>query len=249
MNGLPMTGGSEQPRSYYERFHSDPQAYAAHYRDSVYYPLFRRVAELIEARRLNRILEVGCGSGTLAHLLMDRSAVDYRGFDFSAVAVKRAGARTGRPEVFSVGDARDPTLYGGDYDGIICTEVLEHIENDREVVELWPVGSYCICSVPNFMNKEHVRCFRSAAEVRERYGDLLTIERIIRVPRPLIVNNDFRGYFRRLRWSRGNLRKFLGYLGFRRFDNVAGWFLFVGRRADAAAPPVSSPIEDRSARQ
>jgi 2-polyprenyl-3-methyl-5-hydroxy-6-metoxy-1,4-benzoquinol methylase len=79
-------------------------------------------------------MEVGCGSGFLAEMVMQNSKVAYRGFDFSEIAIQNAGSRTGHPEVFFVGDARDAGCYGFDYDTIICTEVLEHIIADLDVI-------------------------------------------------------------------------------------------------------------------
>ena len=66
--------------------------------------------------------------------------------------------------------------------------------------------------------------------MRRRYEDLIDIERIIRVPRPLFRGRTVREYLRRLRWSRDDPKRFLALLGFRTFDNLAGWFVFSGKR-------------------
>ena len=152
--------GTEQSREYYENFHRDSSRYGVHYSKSTYFPMFALVIEEIKRRNLANILEVGCGSGTLAQFIMDRTLVRYRGFDFSASAVERAGKRVGRSDLFYVGDARDAKSYASEYEGIVCTEVLEHIEADLDVIRNWRSGAVCICSVPNFMDESHVRVFK-----------------------------------------------------------------------------------------
>ena len=97
------------------------------YRHSCYYPLFKRILSGIVKQRAHKVLEVGCGTGAFAHMLLAKSTLEYRGFDFSKVAVEKAGARTGKPELFYVADATVAESYIGSYDTIVCTEVLEHV--------------------------------------------------------------------------------------------------------------------------
>src|SRR3954471_578666 len=77
--------------------------YDVPYQHSGYYPLFKRVRRTLKRQTVRSVLEVGCGTGGLAHLLKDREPdIAYRGFDFSPVAVQRASARLGQPEFFFV---------------------------------------------------------------------------------------------------------------------------------------------------
>lgn len=204
--------------------------YELPYRHSGYFPLFKRVAGLLAASGAKSVLEVGCGTGGLAHMLAETSRVQYRGFDFSPVAVERAQARlAGKANIF-VGDARAPAVYADSTDAIICTEVLEHIEDDRGVVENWPKGVYCICSVPNFDADNHVRFFETVAQVRERYGDLLDIEGIDRIKKPVLDNISPAYFWRAVRWYRFRPARLAALFGFRSFDSIGGWFVFHGRR-------------------
>jgi 2-polyprenyl-3-methyl-5-hydroxy-6-metoxy-1,4-benzoquinol methylase len=141
---------------------------------------------IVGARRASRVLEVGCGSGSFAHLLLDRSKLDYQGFDFSEVAIRKVRARTGRPDRFSVAKAGDETSLRHEHDTIVCLEVLEHIENELEVVRSWKPGVLCVCSVPNFDQPDHVRFFRSEDEIARRYGDLIDLASIRCMPRALV---------------------------------------------------------------
>jgi hypothetical protein len=70
-----------------------------------------------------------------------------------------------------VGDARTDDIYRAfEYDVLLCTEVLEHIEDDLAVVSRFIAGKRCICSVPSFAFPSHVRFFANADEVAARYG-------------------------------------------------------------------------------
>lgn len=224
--------GNEQGREYYDRFHADHSYYGQHYSRSTYFPLFLEVVQEIKRRKLKRVLEVGCGSGTLAQFILDKAPVEYRGFDFSAIAVQRAEKRLGNPHLFYVGDARLPQSYVSDfnYDGIVCTEVLEHIEADREAISNWPASKICICSVPNFMTNAHVRLFKTEHDVITRYGDLIDIDVIRRVAKPNLRGRPVAEYLRQLRWNRNDPKRLLGLLGVNTFESIAGWFVFSGRR-------------------
>jgi SAM-dependent methyltransferase len=116
------------------------------------------------------VLEVGCGAGQLARFLFDQNIGKYTGFDFSQTAVDLARGRVPQGDFF-VASALDTDLYRkDDVDVIVCTEVLEHIQQDLSVVAKFPAGKTCICTVPNFPFKSHVRHFVDAGEVRDRYG-------------------------------------------------------------------------------
>jgi SAM-dependent methyltransferase len=201
-----------------------------HYSRSIQSRLYRRACQ--ESKRLpgQRILEVGCGTGAFAHCLNETLCREYRGFDFSEVAVRVARARTERDDCFFVGDARRAESYEQPYDTIVCLEVLEHIERDLDVIAKWRPGTECICSVPNFDYPTHVRWFRHESDIVGRYGPLISIRKIERIPCPLIRGRGWRAYWRQLRWSRDDPRRLMGLLGCRRFDHFAGWFLFCGTR-------------------
>jgi len=195
--------------------------------------LFQRINDNIQSHGSRAILEVGCGSGFLAKMILERhNNITYRGFDFSPEAIRNTGARTGRPELFSVGDALDPHSYDCEYDTIVCTEMLEHVDADVDVVRLWRDGAWCICSVPNFDWPGHVRFFNTPDEIAARYGGVIDVEAISRIARPIIPDGRISSYLRNLRWSRNNLSEFLGFLGIQTFARLGGWFLFYGNKRE-----------------
>jgi 2-polyprenyl-3-methyl-5-hydroxy-6-metoxy-1,4-benzoquinol methylase len=212
---------------------------------SFFYRLYRRVVAEVEKRGIDAVLEVGCGAGSLAELLLTRTKVQYRGFDFSPVGVRRAAQRIGRRDLFFVSDAKEPSSYQWPHTGIVCTEVLEHIAADLDVVSLWRPGTQCICSVPNFAYPTHVRHFRHEDEILARYGKLFDIDMIVRVPKPVFTGNTLREYLRKVRWAREQPKKMFGLLGINTFDWYSGWFLFAGTRTHdmARAQATSSKRE------
>jgi SAM-dependent methyltransferase len=227
----------ETPAAQYNRWYvgsansSGPyDDYDRPYLDSHYYPLYKRVLDEVLRLGGHRVLDVGCGSGSFAQLLMDRSNLDYLGFDFSEVAIRKARERTGQPDRFFVAKVGDAAPLRREHDTIVCLEVLEHIENDLEVVQNWKPGVLCVCSVPNFDQPDHVRFFRDEGEVARRYGHLIDFATIRRVARALVRGRGWREYLRQLRWSRNNPRRLLAMLGYKTFENLAGWILFSGRR-------------------
>jgi SAM-dependent methyltransferase len=154
---------------WYDRAYTDIPIYHGHYTRSGYYFLWAVIVDRVRRDKLGRVLEIGCGPGQLAAFLLDQGVESYVGLDFSPTAIRLAqqAASGGR---FVVGDARTSPLYDQcEYDAIICTEVLEHIEDDLLVVSRFRPGRRCLCTVPNFPYESHVRHFRDEAEVAARY--------------------------------------------------------------------------------
>lgn len=225
------------PATYDEMFQS-AAVFGLPYRRSPYYPLFREVRRALARVAPRSVLEVGCGTGPLAHLLFDSMNIDYRGFDFSPVAVERARRRTGRDTPFFVGDATQAVTYAGiDYEAVVCTEVLEHIEDDLGAVSHWVPGAYCVCSVPNYDSDTHVRWFRSAHDVRERYGSLIEIESIVRRRKPFLDDLSFAEWLKAVRWNRYRPGRLLQLMGISSFDRHGGWFVLSGRRRAPEGAP------------
>lgn len=108
--------------------------------------------------------------------------------------------------------------------------MLEHIAFDLEVVEQWPAGTYCVCSVPNFDAENHVRHFRSEDQVRQRYGHLLAIDSVQRIKKPFLSDISWRSVGRALRWNRYRPARMMAILGLTPFDELGGWYLFTGKR-------------------
>lgn len=215
-------------QGYYDRLYHEGDRTFEKPLTSAYQPLFRKVVDFARKEQLRSVLEVGCGSGVLAEMLIT-AGIEYCGFDFSPVAIEKARSRNSKGQ-FSVADATDPGSYPPDYDGIVCCEVLEHIEDDLKVIERWRNGCPCICSLPNFDYESHVRFFRSEEEIERRYGDLLDIRQIVRITSSPSANLTWSEYFRRIRWARNQPTRVLGIFGINRFSWYGGWFVFLASR-------------------
>ena len=203
------------------------------YQHSGYFPLFKAVADALADRPTASILEVGCGTGGFAQLWTDRHAgARIRGFDFSPVAVQRAQRRTAAARFF-VGDARDPANYDEPHDALVCTEVLEHIEEDLAVVQQWRPGTFCVCSVPNFPAENHVRHFVDEAQVLQRYGAFFDAVHIRRVKKPYLYDISPANRWRQIRWNRYRPRTLAKILGWSSFEEAGGWFVLAGTKRAA----------------
>lgn len=222
----------QHPSTYDEMFKTGGYegVYDLPYRHSQYYGLLKKVLHELEQANVRSVLEVGCGSGAFAEMLFDRSQIAYRGFDFSSVGVAKAIARTNRPAAFFVGDALSPASYDCNYDAIVCTEVLEHVDRDLEIIGNWRSGALCVCSVPDFDDPTHVRYFTSVEQVRDRYVGFIDIEEIIQVKRPAIANISLGNRLRELRWNRHRPTQMLRILGIGSIEQFGCWYLLVGRR-------------------
>ena len=103
----------------------------------VEYPLFKRMGLSVKGKD---VLEVGCGSGYGAELLLADGPASYAGFDFMPEQIELARKRL--PQVdFSVGDATDMRAIGdSSKDLLVVFGVLHHIPTwDAAVSECYRV--------------------------------------------------------------------------------------------------------------
>ncbi len=137
---------------------------------SRYYFLWTVIADRIRRGGLRRVLEIGCGNGRLGAFLLDQGIEQYAGLDFSPVFINMARSLVPGAHLV-VDDAQTSSIYTEfEHDVVVCTEALEHITEDLQVLSRFPSGKRCLCTVPNFPAPNHVRHFQDTGEVAERYG-------------------------------------------------------------------------------
>jgi len=178
----PEPPGEKGP-DFYDRTFFEDANWRGHYTQSVDYYIWTVIVDRVRRRKPRSILEIGCGSGQLAHAIYDSGIVrSYVGFDFAAARLNQA--RVNVPDYrFEVADAFQTDLYDTvDYDLVICTEFLEHVERDLTVIERIRRGSRIIGLVPNFAWVSHVRYFKSTDEVAERYGPYFSDFNVDEIP-------------------------------------------------------------------
>ncbi|CAH1664898.1 methionine biosynthesis protein MetW [Chelatococcus asaccharovorans] len=106
------------------------------------------MAEMVE--RGARVLDVGCGDGTLLSLLAERRGVDGRGIELSREGVNQCVAR-GLSVVQGDADT-DLFAYPDDaFDYVILSQTIQATRRPRVVLEhMLRIGRRAIVSFPNF---------------------------------------------------------------------------------------------------
>lgn len=169
----PEAAHGTQAAAFYDRAFLQNAEARGHYTRSSYYMIWTVIIDRLLRNGPHAILEIGCGAGQLTHALHDAGILkDYCGFDFSPARI--AQAKFNNPMLrFEIADAFTTGLYTQTrYDTVVCTEFLEHVEGDLEVLGRLPEGVRVIATVPNFPYVSHVRHFADKAAVSERYADL-----------------------------------------------------------------------------
>lgn len=109
------------------------------------------------------VLDIGCGDGTfLLRLKRDKSCRVF-GIDISKVAIEKANELGVTSRVISAEELDDFNWHGG-FDVTVCSHLLEHIENDDNLVKniYRLTNKLAIIAVPNDCSYpeetgEHVR--------------------------------------------------------------------------------------------
>ena len=169
---IPEERPGEKGPDYYDRTFLEDANWSGHYTASIDYYIWTVIVDRVRRARPRSVLEIGCGSGQLAHAVYDSGVVErYCAFDFAPARLTQA--RRNVPSYrFEVANAFETDLFDTvDYDLVITTEFLEHVEQDLAVLRRIREGTRVIAIVPNFPYVSHVRHFKSVEEVAERYGD------------------------------------------------------------------------------
>jgi len=109
---------------------------------------FKIIANLIE--KDTRVLDVGCGDGTLMEFLKDNNKIDIRGIEISKDNVQKC---IGKGLTVIEGDAEKDLSQFPDrsFDFVILSQTLQAFLNPEKVIsELLRVGKKAIVTIPNF---------------------------------------------------------------------------------------------------
>jgi trans-aconitate methyltransferase len=179
---MPQTGKASAAApgaEYYDKIYEASPAYRLPWEQSWYAGLWRKVVEALRDAEVSSVIELGCGTGQFAACLAEHLPdLGYMGVDFSPSAIRYAQAQNPKAQ-FSVGDVRDMLWLGAtdpahpEATAVVLTEVLEHVDDDRELLEKIVPGLWVVFSVPNFDDPGHVRFFESEEDVRQWYGPSL----------------------------------------------------------------------------
>lgn len=155
----------------YDWTYNRKEHYKGHYTKSPYYTIWKKVAEYISVD--DTVVDIGCGTGQLMELLLDRGIGKYYGYDFSPVAINLARSRIkGRDAVIYLSDLYELKKFE-DANVYVSVEVMEHLKDDIQVLSLIDSGKRIVITVPNYLGGSHVRKFESEQEVINRYEDII----------------------------------------------------------------------------
>lgn len=136
------------------------------------------------------VVDLGCGTGRLVELLYRKDHyARITGVDWSAAALAEAEAYAkprhpdAPPPEWQLCDLAEWRPDGGRAGNTVyvATEVLEHLEDDIELVRRVPPGHRLLMSLPNFHSESHLRVFTDLRTVWKRYGQLVHFRRWVMV--------------------------------------------------------------------
>ena len=109
---------------------------------------FKIITDLIEKN--TRVLDVGCGDGTLMEFLRSKGKIDVRGIELSKYKVQKC---IGKGLTVIEGDAEKDLVQFPDhsFDYVILSQTLQaFLDPEKVISELLRVGKKAIVTIPNF---------------------------------------------------------------------------------------------------
>lgn len=102
------------------------------------------------------VLDLGCGTGRLGESLKLRQAVQVAGVEIDSLAVEAARTRLDRVVQSDI-ETLDTEFPEGEFDCVVCADVLEHLQTPEQTLEqisnwLTPEGTI-VASIPNVRNQ------------------------------------------------------------------------------------------------
>lgn len=145
----------------------DPEAYHLHSNFLIRWIERRRVRTILQFLRASQedsVLEVGCGAG---NVLAQVPSNYLHGMDLSVFLLKKAQRRLATSEAgLSQANAERLPFADGQFHKLICTEVLEHVANPRQVIEemsrVARPEAVVVISIPNEVWIDRVKKFLKA---------------------------------------------------------------------------------------
>lgn len=165
----------EKSFGFYDDFYRKERMYGLPACESVIYPIWDMVARRIGDDE--RVMDLGCGTGQFAQVLLLRGKKFVLGVDFSVVAIEKAVSMMPFCK-FVVGDIYKSSVYElVPYDCVTLVEVMEHLEHDLAILGHIKSGVHVVFTVPNYITEEgsHVRGFLNEGEILERYRKMVEI--------------------------------------------------------------------------
>jgi len=121
-----------------------------------------------------RVLDVGCGNGIIS-INLGKNGYNVHGIDVSEKAIMRAKENNSQSNVkFEVISAESLVAKGHQYDAVICSEVLEHLDDPsillRTIHASLKDEGILIVTVPNGQGPRELLITRPMLSLRSRNG-------------------------------------------------------------------------------
>jgi len=175
--------GQELSKNWYDEVFDkggSGEMYFLNYRDTPWYPVWTRIIEILKENNSSKILDIGCGPGQFAHCVLDGiDNIEYTGIDFSSSAINSAKS-IDIPATFIESNALTFDYSTVDYDVVVSTEFLEHVYEDKEIINSIAPGTLIIATLPNMDSEGHVRFLSknqetAMSEIVNHYSDICKI--------------------------------------------------------------------------
>jgi len=129
-------------KKFYEKFHKDSRSSSKFISENnfTYINILKILDESLENMKKNQqILDIGCGVGTLS-LYCASKGLKVTGLDISKTAISKAlktAEKFGLNNLtkFIVKDVESLNFRRNKYDLIICSEIIEHLEEDSKLIK------------------------------------------------------------------------------------------------------------------
>ena len=164
----------EVSRHYYDTIYAQSEKYQADPEHSAYLPVWEKVVGILKQDGVKQVLDIGCGPGQFAeYLIKNIPGINYTGVDYSQTAIETGRLRCPTAQFYVKDLMQEGALEEFQADVFIILEVLEHINQDLELIARIPGGQKVIFSVPNMDSFGHVRFFKDTQAVLKRYGECM----------------------------------------------------------------------------
>jgi len=136
-----------------------------------------------------KILQLGCGVGSLGKLMLYSNYNYVRGVDVAdrVIASAKASMPTRHKDKFIQGYFDDDHVYDVEYDAVICVEVFDYADCDIPILDCIKKGAKVLFTVPGHPNEAHPRWFKDEKEIKSRFRKSVSIKSIT----PLVFNDDY----------------------------------------------------------
>lgn len=170
------------------------EIYFKKYSETPWVEVWSEIIDEIKLNNFKNVLDIGCGPGQFADFLNESiKNINFTGLDFSSVAIDYA-LKTVPNFTFICDNALTFDFKKINYDVVVITEFLEHIEQDLQVLSNLNSGVLILATLPNMDSEGHVRFlskdFETAKkEIITHYGNICEIIDIEHYPYELNPTN------------------------------------------------------------